>query len=73
MTCERGSHAESENCKILLFPTAGGHFDRKVKCPTGGPYFGSNSHCTELNASQLPGDCPVGGGGGWAVLGLTGT
>ena len=26
-------------------------------------------HCTELNASQMPGDCP----GGWAVLELTGT
>ena len=28
-------------------------------------------HCTELNASQMPGDCR--GGGGWAVLELTGT
>ena len=28
-------------------------------------------HCTELNASQMPGDCP--GGGGWAVLELTDT
>ena len=26
-------------------------------------------HCTELNASQMSGDCP----GGWAVLELTGT
>ena len=26
-------------------------------------------HCTELNASQMPRDCP----GGWAVLELTGT
>ena len=26
-------------------------------------------HCTELNASQMPGYCP----GGWAVLELTGT
>ena len=27
-------------------------------------------HCTELNASQMPGDCP---GRGWAVLELPGT
>ena len=25
--------------------------------------------CAELNASQMPGDCP---GGGWAILELTG-
>ena len=31
-------------------------------------------HCTELNASQMPGDCPGGGGGeGCAVFELTGT
>ena len=38
--------------------------------------LGQISHCTELNASQMPGDCPGGGGGGggeWAVLELTGT
>ena len=33
--------------------------------------LGQIPHCTELNASQMPGDCP--GGGGWAVLELTGT
>ena len=32
--------------------------------------LGQMPHCTELNASQMPGDCP---GGGWAVLELTGT
>jgi len=32
--------------------------------------LGQIPHCTELNASQMPGDCP---GGGWAVLELTGT
>ena len=37
-----------------------------------GLIFGQIPHCTELNASQMPGDCP-GGGGGWAVLELTGT
>ena len=35
-----------------------------------GPILGQIPHCTELNASQMPGDCP---GGGWAVLELTGT
>ena len=30
------------------------------------------SHCTELNTSQMPRDCP-GRGGGLAVLELTGT
>ena len=31
---------------------------------------GQIPHCTELNASQMPGDCP---GRGWAVLELPGT
>ena len=34
-----------------------------------GLILGQIPHCTELNASQMPGDCP----GGWAVLELTGT
>ena len=37
------------------------------------PPLGQIPHCTELNASQMPGDCPGGGGVGWAVLELTGT
>ena len=32
--------------------------------------LGQIPHCTELNASQMPGGCL---GGGWAVLELTGT
>ena len=35
-----------------------------------GLILGQIPHCTELNASQMPGVCP---GGGWAVLELTGT
>ena len=35
-----------------------------------GLILGQIPHCTELNASQIPGGCP---GGGWAVLELTGT
>ena len=34
-----------------------------------GLILGQIPHCTELNASQMPRDCP----GGWAVLELTGT
>ena len=36
-----------------------------------GLILGQIPHYAELNASQMPGDCP--GGGGWAVLELTGT
>ena len=39
-----------------------------------GLILGQIPHCTELNASQMPGDCLGGGGGArWAVLELTGT
>ena len=71
MTRERGSRTESKNFEIRLLPTADRRFDTKVKCPTAGAglILGQIPHCTELNASQMPGDCP----GGWAVLELTGT
>ena len=36
-----------------------------------GLILGQIPHCTELNVSQMPEDCP--GGGGWAVLELTGS
>ena len=42
---------------------------RKSNAPQGGLIWGQIPHCTELNVSQMPGDCP----GGWAVLELTGT
>ena len=38
-----------------------------------GLILGQIPHCTELNASQMPGDCPGREEGGWAVLELTGT
>ena len=41
----------------------------KSNAPPVGPHLGQIPHCTELSASQIPGDCP----GGWAVLELTGT
>ena len=36
---------------------------RKPNALPGGPHFGSNPYCTELNASQMPRDCPGGMGG----------
>ena len=41
-----------------------------------GLILGQIPDCTELYASQMPGDClgvGVGGGAGWAVLELSGT
>ena len=32
-----------------------------------GLIFGQIPHCTELNASQMPGDCPGGGMGGFGI------
>ena len=46
---------------------------RKSNALQGGPHFGSNSPCTELNASQMPGDCPgeMGGFGiDWYIISL---
>ena len=64
MTRERRSRAESKNCEILLLSTADRRFDTKVKCPSGrASFFGQIPRCTELNASQMPGDCPGGMGG----------
>ena len=34
----------------------------KSNAPPGGPHLGQISHCTELNGSEMPGDCPVVGG-----------
>ena len=36
---------------------------RKSNAPPGGAHLSSNSHCTELNVSQMPGDFPGGMGG----------
>ena len=43
----------------------------KSNAPPGRLLLGQIPHCTELNASQMPGDFP--GGGGRAVLELAGT
>ena len=46
---------------------------RNSSAPPGGPHFGSNSPCTELNASQMPGDSPGGMGGfgiDWYIISL---
>ena len=40
----------------------------KSNAPPGGPHLGQIPHSTELNASQMPGDCPGGGGvGGFGI------
>ena len=67
MTRESGSRAEAKNCEILLFPTADGRFDRKVKYSTGRASLGQIPHCTELNAGQMPGDWPGEGMGGLGI------
>ena len=65
MTRERGSLAESKNCEILLLPTADRRFDtNESQMPhRAGLILGQIPHCTELNASQMTGDCPGGMGG----------
>ena len=66
MTHECGAQAESKNCEMLLFPTADRRFDTKVKCPTGRASFWVKF--PTANASQMPGDCPGGGGmGGFGI------
>ena len=35
----------------------------KSNAPLGGPHMGQIPHCTELNASQMPGDCSGEGDG----------
>ena len=68
MTFERGSRAESKNWEILSFPTAERRFDKKVKCPTGrASLWVKFSTVRSLTRVKCP------GGGGWAVLELTGT
>ena len=64
MTRERGSRVESKNCEILLFPTADRRFRQESEMPhRAGLILGQIPHCTQLNASQMPGNCPGGGGG----------
>ena len=71
MTRERGSRAESENCKILLLPTADRLFDMKVKCPTGRASFWVKFPTVwSLTWVKCQG---IALGGGWVVLELTGT
>ena len=63
MTRERGSPAESKNCELLLLLTA----DRRQMPHRAGLILGQIPHCEELNASQMPGDCPGGGTGGFGI------
>ena len=70
MTRERGSPAESKNYEFLLLLTADRRFDTRNQMPhRAGLILGQIPHCAELNASQMPGDCPEGGGrvGGFGI------
>ena len=60
MTGERGSHAESKNCEIFLFPTADRRFDTEVKCPTRRGSFWVKFP-TVRSLTRV--DCPGGMGG----------
>ena len=71
MTREGGSPAESKNCEILVFPTAGRRFGTKVKCPTGrASCYLKFPTVQSLTRVKCPG---IARGGGWVVLELTGT
>ena len=39
----------------------------KSNAPPGGPHLGQIPHCTELNASQMPWDCPGVGMSGFGI------
>ena len=58
----------AETCKINLMVQYIGCLLCSVaemsNAPPGGPHLGQIPHCTELNASQMPGDIPGGGGDG---------
>ena len=70
MTRERRSRAESKNCEILLLPTADRRqFWHESQMPhRAGLILGQIPRCTELNASQMPGDCPGEDGRFWNWL-----
>ena len=64
MTRERGSRAESKNCEKPFASDRWQTFWHESQMPhRAGLILGQISHCTELNASQMPGDCPGGMGG----------
>ena len=69
MTGERGSHAESKNCEILLFTTADRHFGTKVKCPTGrASFLVKFPTVRSLTRVKCPGIARGGGGmGGFGI------
>ena len=68
MTCERGSHAEAKNYEILLFPTADGRFDKKVKCPTRRASFRVKFPTAwSLTRVKCPGIAWGGGMGGFGI------
>ena len=67
MTRERGSRAEAKNCEILLFRPLTDVLTGSLNAAPG-LILGQIPHRTELNASQMPGDCQGGGGmGGFEI------
>ena len=68
MILERGSRAEAKNL-YEIYDRWQKFWEESQMPHRAGLILGQIPHCTELNASQMPGDCP----GGWAVLELTGT
>ena len=67
MTVNAAHMLNQRIAKSFSFRPLTGVLTRKSNAPPGGPHFGSNPHCTELNASQIPGDCPGGGMGGFGI------
>ena len=69
MARERRSRAKSK--KELRNPFASDRwqtFWHESQMPhRAGLILGQIPHCTELNASQMPGDCPGGGMGGFGI------
>ena len=72
MARERGSPAESKNCEICFRPMTD-VLTRKSNAPPGGPQFWVKFPTIQsLTRVKCPG-IARGGGGGWAVLEMTGT
>ena len=64
------AHLNQRIAKSFCFRPLTDDLARKSNAPLGGPHFGSNSPVYgAYNASQMPGNCPGGGGGGMGGFG----
>ena len=68
MTRKGGSRAESKNCEILVSDRWQTFWHESQMPHWAGLILSQIPHCTELNASQMPGDCPGGDGRFWNWL-----